>query len=130
MLQEIFESLPEEEKNHLFSSEWFKDVPFEKRKHFLFGNKNYCVALLTKGKRNKKDKKTEYWLTIITHPDHRKKKLGTHLVVDEIKPFLEKENGKLYSRVMKNNEVSIQWHKSIGAVIVDQDKSHYIFAFK
>lgn len=50
--------------------------------------------------------------------------------MNQIKPFLEKKNGKLFSRVMKNNDVSIHWHKSLGAYMVDQDETHYIFAFK
>lgn len=82
-LRKIFEALPEDERNFIFPASWFEDVPFDKKKHFLFGNEKYCVALLTKGKRTKNDKKTAYWLTIITHPDYRKKKLGTHLVVDD-----------------------------------------------
>ena len=130
MLQKIFKTLPENERDFIFPAEWFEDVTFDKKKHFLFGNKDYCVAWLTKGKKDIKSKKTCYWLTIATHPDHRRKKLGTHLVVDEIKPFLESVNGKLCSRVMKNNEVSIQWHKSLGAYVIDQDKTHYVFVFR
>lgn len=129
-LQKIFETLPDDERNFIFPDTWFEEVPFDKKKHFLFGNENYCVALLSKGKRTRADKKTAYWLTIVTHPNHRNKKLGTHLILDEIKPFLEKVNGKLYSRVMKNNVVSIQWHKNLGAYMVDEDETHYIFAFK
>ena len=129
IIEHIYNALPDGDKAFVFGSE---HVPLDdldnNKKYFIFGNGSYSVAMLTKGDKTK-DKKTAYWLTIITHPVHRRKKLATHLLLDEVKPFIEKCNGQLFSRVMKTNTISQEFHERHGAVKINEDGTHYVYKF-
>ena len=129
LIEHIYDALPDSDKAFIFGSE---HIPLDdldnNKKYFIFGNGSYSVAMLTKGKKTK-DKKVAYWLTIITHPAYRRRKLATHLLLDEVKPFIESNNGQLFSRVMKTNVISQGFHENHGAVKIDEDNTHFIYKF-
>lgn len=129
LIEYIYDALPDSDKAFIFGSEHIPlDDLDDNKKYFIFGNGSYSVSMLTKGNKTQ-DKKTAFWLTIITHPAHRRKKLATHLLLDEVKPFIENNDGQLFSRVMKNNKISQEFHERHGAVKINEDETHYIYKF-
>ena len=102
MFQDILEVLPKEERDFIGELDLTKDI-------IEFGNKDTCMALLTKGMKTKIGKQA-YWLIIATHPVCRGNGLASKLLEEEVLPYIQKNDGVLYSKIKPSNHTSKQWH--------------------
>lgn len=114
LLQSIINALPEKERAYIGELDPEKET-------VEFGSKDRVAAILTKGLKTKEDKQA-FWLTIATHPAFRGNGLASKLLQDEILPYVQDNDGVLYSKIKPSNKSSQKWHKKHNGAKLKKDK--------
>lgn len=124
-LEIIFNSLPDKEREFICGSTEY-GLEFNPETDTQFGNEDFCVAQIRKGKNC-----SAYWLTIITHPKYRRTGCAT-IAFDAVKKYIKKQGNPLpdalCSKVYKDNVVSQKWHEKIGFEKVREEDNQYIYS--
>lgn len=122
-LEIIFNSLPDRERKFICGSTKY-GLEFNPETDTQFGNEDFCVAQIRKGKNY-----SAYWLTIITNPKYRRTGHAT-FAFDLLKKYIKRQNPwpvALCSKVHKDNAVSRKWHEKMGFVKEKEDGEQYIY---
>lgn len=121
-LEIIFNSLPDREREFICGSTEYS-LEFNPETDTQFGNEDFCVAQVRKGR-------LAYWLTIITHPDHRRTGCAT-IALDAVKKYIKKQGNPwlvaLCSKIHKDNVISKRWHEAMGFVKEKEEGEQYIY---
>lgn len=124
-LEIIFNSLPDKEREFICASTEY-GLEFNPEIDVQFGNEDFCVAQIRKGKNL-----SAYWLTIITHPKYRRTGCAT-FAFDTVKKYIKSQNNPwpvaLCSKVHKDNAISQQWHEKMGFEKVREEGDQYIYS--
>lgn len=123
-LEIIFNTLPDKEREFICGSTEY-GLEFNPETDTQFGNEDFCVAQIRKGKNY-----SAYWLTIITNPKYRRTGCAT-FAFDAIKKYIRRQNPwpvALCSKVHKDNVISHQWHKKMGFEKVREEGNQFIYS--